>query len=804
MMRRTSPWISFSLVLASGLAATLGLAFSAPTLEAQDAPSSGSTPRPTPSSGSVSGTAVPTEASPASAESESTAITIRAASATSPIQVDGQLDEALYATVPAITEFVQSLPSAGAAPTERTEAWVAFDAANVYVAARVWDSAPEGDWVANEMRRDSPSIESNDQFGVYFDTFLDRRNSLGFFVNPLGGFTDLQVTNEEAANVDWNPTTQVRTGRFEGGWTVEMAIPFRALRYRSGTDQTWGIQMRRLIVRKNEWIHLTPLPLSVVRMGQQGANRVSLYATLTGIQAPEPRRNLEVKPYAISGLRTDLLAEPELSNDTYADAGLDVKYGITQNLTADFTFNTDFAQVEVDEQQVNLTRFNVFFPEKREFFLEGQGIFEFGSGGRGEGAGGGGGPGLGSSGRGRGGRSNIAPTFFHSRQIGLQDGAPVPILGGGRLTGKVGAFDVGAVGIRTDDSGVDTEAANFGVLRLRRDVFARSSVGLLVEGRSNSVVAEEGGNLAYGLDANFALLDNIQIFGYYAKTDTEGLEGRDDSFRARVGYRGDIISSSIDHVMVGDDFNPELGFLRRSDFRETNLFTRFSPRPASIPQIRQVTFGANLDYIEGVRSKLLESRMRSGRIEVEFQSSDWITAVFTDNLERLDEDATISGATFQPGRYSFRDVELGYTFGPHRRISGNLALRWGGFYSGDVLSVGFTRGRVEVLPNLSLEPSVELNWIDMPDDEGGERIDQHVARTRLVYGLSQRMYVSGLVQYNTGSGNVSANFRFRWEWAPGSELFVVYTEDRDTDVFDRWSELSNRGLAIKVTRLFQL
>ena len=734
--------------------------------------------------------------------------TLRAVRTAEPLRIDGELDEAFYQNTAPISDFIQNLPNEGAIPTERTEAWVGFDESNVYVSARVWDSAPERDWVANEMRRDSPSIESNDQFGVFLDTYYDRRNSVGFFVNPLGGFTDLQITNEQDPNTDWNPITQIRTGRFDGGWTVEMAIPFRSLRYRAGRDQVWGIQMRRSIVRRNEWSHLTDLPLSVVRNGAQGATRISMYGTLVGIEPPLPSRNLEVKPYAISGLETDLTADPAISNDGSADAGLDVKYGITENLTADLTLNTDFAQVEVDEQQVNLSRFSLFFPEKREFFLEGQGIFEFGNGGRVGTAGSGGPPGsssISSSGRGRGGRSVNAPTLFYSRRIGLQSGEPVRIFGGGRVTGKVGAFDVGAVGIRTDDEpAVGAKAATFTVLRIRRDVFARSSVGVMFEDRSKSSLPGGGSNQAYGVDANFNFLENLQAFGYYAKTRTDGLADKDESYRARVGYRGEVYSVSVDHVLVGDNFNPEIGFVRRSDFRETNVFGRFSPRIASIPAIRRVNFAGALGYTENERLRFLESRRRLGRGEVEFENSDWLTLTFTDLFERLGEDTSISGALIPQGRYSFRDVGVSYAFGPHRRASGSLSVTKGSFYSGDVTSVGITSGRIEVIPQLSVEPSIEFNWIDLPELQAfGGQFNQHVARTRLTYSLSPRSFLSGLVQYNAGSDTFSTNIRLRWEWAPGSELFIVYTEDRDTDVLERWSQLSNRGFVIKVNRLFR-
>ena len=546
-------------------------------------------------------------------------------------------------------------------------------------------------------------------------------------------------------------------------------------------------------------------------MDLRGAQRVSSYGTLVGIEPPPPSKNLEVKPYAISGLETDLTADPQISNHGYADVGLDVKYGITENLTADFTFNTDFAQVEVDEQQVNLTRFNLFFPEKREFFLEGRGIFEFGNGGRGPGGGGGGGgpprrSRISSSGRGRGARSISAPTLFYSRRIGLQSGAPVSILGGGRVTGKVGSFQVGAVGIRTgDEPAVGAKSATFSVLRVRRDILARSSVGVLFEDRSKSSLAAGGSNQAYGVDANFVFLENLQIFGYYAKTRTDGLEGKDESYRARIGYRGEVWSTSVERVLVGENFNPEIGFVRRIDFRETNLFGRFSPRLASVPSIRRLTFAGVFGRIENERLGFLESRRLGGRFEIEFENSDWLTVNVTDLFERLTEDTSVSGAPMPAGRYSFRDVELTYFFGPHRRASGNLSLTKGSFYSGDVVSVGISRGRIEILPQLSLEPSIELNWIDLPELQAFDgQFNQHVVRTRITYSLSPRSFLSGLVQYNSGSDTFSTNVRLRWEWAPGSELFIVYTEDRNADVLDRWSELSNRGFVIKVNRLLRL
>jgi hypothetical protein len=715
--------------------------------------------------------------------------TVRAIRLSQPIRLDGVLDEPFYAETPSISDFIQSLPVAGGEPTERTEAWIAFDDSDIYVSARVWDSAPERDWVANEMRRDTNQLRQNDTFGVMFDTFYDRRNGVMFYTNPLGALAEFQITNEGNPNTDWNPVWDVRTGRFDGGWTVEMQIPFKSLRYRPGTEQVWGLQIRRAIRRHNEWIHLTSLPLSAAGGGAQGVFRVSRAGTLVGIEAPPASRVVEVKPYGIAGLTTNMNVSPAIENDADADAGLDVKVGITENLTADFTYNTDFAQVEVDEQQVNLTRFSLQFPEKREFFLEGRGIFSVAA----SPSGGGGGGGFGGGG--------IVPTLFFSRRIGLQGGTPVPILGGGRVTGKVGAFDVGALNIWTDDlSSVGARSTNFTVLRLRRDIFARSSIGVLVENRSRSLVST-GDNQAYAVDGSFSFLEDVNVVGFYATTRTDGLTGSDDSYQANGSYNGDLVGGGIGHLFVGEDFNPEIGFVRRLGFRQTQANVRYSPRPASIDWIRQLRLQASVDYLENHPGGFVETREWSGTFQAEMENSDRFSVDFTETYENLISVFNIaSGVAIPVGRYSFRDVQVGYSFGLQRPYSGNLSVRYGSFYDGTRTSVGFQQARIEVLPQLSLEPGISLNWVDL---DGGH-FTQHVASTRVSYSFSPRLFLSGLVQYGSAADAVSANLRLRWEWAPGSELFLVYTEERDTDVLDRWSELSNRAFVIKVNRLLRL
>jgi hypothetical protein len=381
----------------------------------------------------------------------------------------------------------------------------------------------------------------------------------------------------------------------------------------------------------------------------------------------------------------------------------------------------------------------------------------------------------------------------------------VPILGGGRMTGKVGSFDVGALSIQTADAAsVGAESTNFTVIRLRRDILARSGIGVLFGNRSKSVAAD-GSNQVYGVDGTFAFFQNVSLVTSYARTRTTGLAGNDESQHAAFNYAGDEWGARASYVMVGDDFNPEIGFVRRRGFRQSRLGGRFSPRPESISWIRRLSIQGNLGYVEHERLRFVETRDFSGRFQVEFENSDQFSINVTGNFENLAEDTEISGAAIPEGRYTFNDVGVGYSFGPQRRASGSLALRLGSFYSGHVTAVGLQRGRIEILPQFSVEPSLEFNWIDLPELQASDgEFNQHVARTRLTYGFTPRMFVSGLLQYNSGSNSVSGNLRLRWEWAPGSELFIVYTEDRDTDVLGRWSQLANRAFVIKATRLLRL
>ena len=707
--------------------------------------------------------------------------TVRAVRVTTPMRMDGKLDEAIYTTVQPASGFIQMEPQAGQPATEKTEVWVFYDKDNVYVSFRVWESEP-GKAIVNEMRRDSGNIRQGDSVEFSFDTFRDRRNAILFEANSLGGRTDLQSTNERQMNIDWNPVWTLTAGKFDGGWTIEAAVPFKSIRYAPGTVQDWGFQARRSIKSKNEIAYLTKLPPSL-GLGRADFS-ASLYANLVGMEAPPLSRTLELKPYAIADVTTDNTSTPKRAHDPSGDVGVDAKYSITQNITADLTYNTDFAQVEADEQQVNLTRFSLFFPEKREFFLENQGLFTFGNN---------------SFSVGASAAASDLPLLFYSRRIGLAGSREVPILGGGRVTGRVGRYSVGLVNMQTrDDTAAAAKATNFSVVRVKRDIFRKSSIGVLATNRSKAQ-ALPGSNQVYGVDGTFGFFSNLTFATYLAKTKSEGITSGDMSYRAQMEYGGDRYGAQLERLSIDKNFNPEVGFLRRADMRKNYAQLRFSPRPKKIKRVRKFSSIGQFTYIEDSAGQLA-TRITDGEFAVEFQNSDRFSVGVNDDYELLLRTFTIlPGARVPVGGYQFTTGRVGYNMGQQRKVSGNVLFEKGSFYNGDRTAITLSRSRINVTPQLSVEPNIVLNWIELPTGSFTSKL----VGSRITFTLTPLLFASALVQYNSSTHTVSTNARLRWEYRPGSELFVVYNEERDSDAATGIPGLFNRAFIVKVNRFLR-
>jgi uncharacterized protein DUF5916 len=706
--------------------------------------------------------------------------TVRAFRLAQPVRLDGQLDEPLYREVAPMSDFIQMEPNGGQTASEKTEVWLFYDRDNVYVSFRAWESQPSRT-IANEMRRDSNNIRQGDSVGFSLDTFRDRRNAIQFEANSLGARTDGQSTNERQYNADWNPVWSLAAGKFEGGWTIEAAIPFKSIRYSAGTAQDWGFQARRTNKWKNEIAYLTQVP-PAFGLGR-GDFSASLYANVVGLEAPPQSRTFELKPYLIGDLTTDNVSNPTRAHDPDGDFGADAKYAITQNVTADLTYNTDFAQVEADEQQVNLTRFSLFFPEKRDFFLENQGIFTFGNN---------------SSGMANNNTSDV-PLMFYSRRIGLSNNREVPIWGGGRVTGRVGRYQLGLINMQTkEDEAAAAPTTNFSVVRVKRDVLRRSSVGALATSRSDSITGR-GSNQAYGLDGTFAFFSNLTFATYFAKTRTEGVDRQDTSYRAQMEYAGDRYGLQLERLTVDPNFNPEVGFLRRSDMRKSYALARFSPRPKANKTIRKYYGIGQFTYIEDAAGRLT-TRVTDGEFDIDFQNSDRFILGVQDDYELVTRAfSVVPGARIGVGGYDFVVGRIGYNLGQQRPFSGNLLVERGEFYDGNRTGVTFNRSRINLSTRLSVEPSITLNWLDLPSGSFTSRL----FGGRITYTLTPLVFASALVQYNSSTNTVSTNARLRWEYRPGSELFVVFNEERYSETLPAVPGLLNRAFIVKVNRFFR-
>ena len=707
-------------------------------------------------------------------------VTVRAVRLTTELTIDGRLDEEIYETAPSFSDFIEQEPDEGEIATEKTEVWIFFDDQNVYFIARMFMSQPDR-LRADSMRRDSTNLIKNDFFSVTLDTLFDHRSGTFFLTNALGGQRDALLSDEHrGANFDYNPIWDVKSQRFDQGWATEISIPFKSLRYVQRREQVWNVVLMRMDQWKNEISYLTPMPRSA---GWVAGFRLSSGATIVGIEAPPPALNLEIKPY-VTGNATTLPSGSGFRTSSDQDVGVDIKYGLTKTLAADFTYNTDFAQADVDDQQINLTRFSLFFPEKREFFLEGQGLFQFG----------------GVNARGRGGAGQ-APIMFFSRQIGLHNGQAVPIQAGGRLMGKAGAYNVGVLSIRTDKISSPSSAAlvpatRFSVMRVKRDILRRSSIGIIATERTPAGSANAN-NLVLGADIALNLFTNVEAVSYYARSRTPGATGDEESYRGRFFYDGDKYGLDVDHLKVGDAFNPEIGFLARRDFRRTYALARFSPRPP-IPGVRQLTWDARLDYIEGARHANLQTRTKTGTFRIDFESGDFLTAEFERTEDRPERAFGLPGdVTIQAGVYEYDQTTLTYSLGNTRRITGLLSVNTGSFYDGNQDTVSYT-GRITLTPQLAVEPRVSVTRLTFAQ----QRITTGVLSARTTFSMTPRMFVTAFLQYNSAAHVVGLNTRFRWEYRPGSDFFVVYSEGRETAVAG-FPGLSNRQVVAKFTRLFR-
>lgn len=689
-------------------------------------------------------------------------------------RIDGRLDDAVWRTAAVVSNFIQTEPDGGQAATQPTQVFIAYTAQTLLIGARLADNEASR-IVASEYRRDA-MLDADDSFEVFLDTFRDKRNAFYFATNPVGIQLDALVRNEGALlTYEWDGVWEVACTRDEEGWTAEMAIPFSTLRFRPDDAEGWGVNFGRLVARNREESYWAPMDRD---WGFLAKWRVSEFGALTGIEGVRPGGRMQLKPYALGGAERDFLLDTE-NAELKTEVGLDAKVAVSPTLMADFTVNTDFAQVESDQSQVNLTRFPLFFPEKREFFLENAGLFLVGEQVRFEGP--------------------PSTLLFFSRRIGLYDDEfEVPIIGGARLTGKLGRYDIGAFDIVTNEIQIDEETflprTNYGAVRVKRDIFARSSVGGMFlsktpaeEGSSNQVVAA---------DASLVPNDNTAIHGFASKSFTPGLTGSSHAAGIDGNWTTDKGFVGASYVDIGDDFNSEMGFIQRTGIRKFRGGAFASPRPERAG-IRQIFFGVDEIYIADREGKL-ESQFTSVGPFILFDNGSMLMGAWTNLAEGLTEPFEIRDDVEIPiGKYRWNQGVLQYMGDRSRRISVNGGLVFGGFYSGTIRSFNLS-GRFRPHRRLTLSLEYYRNKIDLPI-EGG-RYTTNLVVSRAVFAFSSRAYIRGLFQYNDDEKEAGANVLFRYTYRPGADLFVVYNEERDTSFVQ--TAAKQRELLVKMTFYF--
>jgi hypothetical protein len=695
-----------------------------------------------------------------------------ASPASTPIVVDGRLDEEAWQEAEPLKGFVQSIPDAGYPATEVTEVRILYDDENLYIGATCYDSKPEA-LVVKTLERELPGFSSHemDMFNVYPDTFFSRKNSFTWLINPQGAYRDGQ-TFDDSRNLDygWDGVAYVKTEVGDYGWAVEMAIPWRTLRFDPTREgQVWGVNFMRRVRRRNEESFWAPLDR------RDRGHRMSKAGTLDGLPTVKPGRNMMFTPFALAK-RGSGDAVPEVDLGSSFDAGLDFKYGITPRMTLDLTYRTDFSEVEVDQERVNLTRFPLFFPEKRDFFLENSGTFQFGDV------------------RERSYRTGSSLrnfTLFHSRRIGLMGGRPVPIIGGGRLTGHAGDFEIGVLDVQTRAfEAVPPE--NFAVFRIRRTLKGNSDVGFMF---GNRQATDDGGlyNRSIGIDANIKLLGGMIINSYFALTQEPGKEGNNRAARVAVGWRDRLWDTTAFYRQIGDDFNPGIGFVRRRDIRHAYATFGAHPRP-QIPFVLELNPYVEGHYITDLKD-VLQTRTGTMGLQVSFLDGGSLNLTYRDRFERLDEPfVVVPEAVVPAGSYSFGEASIRYNSNRGRPVSGTINVSKGGYFDGSRSSIEGNI-RLEANYHLALELSASRNNFTVQ----GRPFTADVYGAQIKYSYSTNLFFGAYVQYNASTDQLVTNLRMNFVHAPLSDLFVVYNERRDmTGGF-----LQERYLTVKLTRLFE-
>ncbi len=696
---------------------------------------------------------------------------VNALRVTEKITIDGHLEEPAWQQALPAKDFIQQRPRGGEPAPERTEVRFLYDDENLYVGAICFDTDMAHS-IVHELKEDF-NFGQSDMLNVHFDTLHDRRSAFSFGVNPAGAKRDQQLQNDgELTNIDWDGVWDVKVSRNNESWIAEFVIPFKTLRFSNAPIQEWGVNVTRYVLRMNSESSWSPVPL------RYRTSRVSLYGTLQGLENLHPGRNLKVKPFATAGITQvrsgdRLQTLQSMSRLKDYDGGVDAKFSVTRSLTLDATYRTDFAQVEVDQQQVNLTRFNLFFPEKRDFFLENAGTFSFGP------------------------ETNLVP--FFSRRIGLSAaGTPVPIEGGARLTGKINRYDLGFISMNTEhlmERSTLTPANNYSVGRLKRNLLKNSWVGGILTNRDSTVAGDY--NRVYGTDAHFQFYDKLEFDSFLLRSDTPGRNGNNQARRFESAWKDDEHTFQLEYNEVQPDFNPEAGFIRRRDMENYSGELAWKPLFRRSRTVRSLNFDTNFDYFAGSGSGTVETRSQDFTTGIQFWNGTTSNFVVTHTFDRLNAPLRIPAGNphvaIARGDYMWADYKVTFSTSQSGAVAGNGTVGWGDFYNGRRKTLS---GSVTMRPNYHFNVNVTYDRNDVALPNGS--FATNLLGTRFTYAFTPRSFLNAFIQYNADTHQVSSNIRFDLTHHPLSDLYLVYNDRRDTIS----GQLLERALIIKLTNLF--
>jgi len=696
--------------------------------------------------------------------------------------VDGVvLGDSAWKGATAATGFWQIKPDAGQSATQKTVVYVGFTDTALYIGVVAYDDNPGG-IIVSDSRRDS-NLGDTDAFLVIIDGLLDRQNGYVFGTNAAGIEYDGQVINEGTAgannfgdggfNKNWDGSWIVRSTMGDFGWSAEFEIPFRTLRFGSGESQDWGINFQRNIRRNNEVVFWAPLERN------RDLFRVSDAGTLRGV-APPSQHNLQITPYVLGSARRGARPDDTVidGTETNAEFGFDVKYSITPSLTLDATYNTDFAQVEVDEQQINLDRFNLFFPEKRPFFLENAAMFSVGN--------------------------PQEVQMFFSRRIGIsEDGDVLPVRGGARMSGKIGSkTNVGLLYMATEAEEGIAPGNDFSVARISQELPNRSSIGAMFTSREGDgsylVPASDDYNRSYAIDGAWGIGDNLVLKGWLAKTDTPEYTGRDDAFSIQANYSSAQWGIDLGYTEVGEDFNPEMGFLGRTEYKKARAIILRTIRPDDFWSLLEIR--PHVAYIghwkfDGYK----ESEFLHFHLPMEFKSGTEFSVAVNFTVDGVIEEFDIvEGVEIPIGTYEHEELSLSYSTNESKPLSFGLHANIGGRFGGHRASI-FPSIRYRIGETFRTELSISYNDYDLPV-EGGE-FSANLARLRLSYSFTPKMQLQALLQYNESDNTLGTNIRFSWLQSANSGLYLVYNE---VDERNTGSLPTGREFILKYSHIFDI